>query len=198
MVPGTFYSAGGIILAGPAASLASAGYVSLEAAGGQLLANASIAAYTAQSSPVLMAGIVGGVDAALQSNGDPGAILMGAALPAAQTRILTMPGLPPAPRGTNEQSPILDASFWARQRIPTRISPTGRTEINEIFKPSTRGAAPYRKLAEYDNFGRLRKITDFSDHNEQNIHPNPHYHLFDFFGNRVVNPENGSLIFQGD
>ncbi len=98
----------------------------------------------------------------------------------------------------NADYPKIPTEVWEKQRIPKQVTPTGKPQIREVTKPSSRGAAPYRKVAEYDEYGRLRKITDYTDHAEPHIHPNPHHHLFGTDGAKIRNPDDGSFIFPGE
>jgi len=61
----------------------------------------------------------------------------------------------------------------------------GIRRIEKIKPSSKNGVAPYRKVAEYDEFGRLRGITDYTNHGMPSQHPTPHHHLFDEFGNKI-------------
>ncbi|MEZ6033746.1 MAG: polymorphic toxin-type HINT domain-containing protein [Planctomycetaceae bacterium] len=80
----------------------------------------------------------------------------------------------------------LPGSFWAKPRVSPRISPTGRPVNISVLKPGSKlGVEPYTKIAHYDEFGRLRAISDFTDHGTPLVYALPHYHLFDLLGNKV-------------
>lgn len=86
--------------------------------------------------------------------------------------------------GTLVHNNCIPDHIWINKRVELQVTP-GIRKI-EVIKPSSKvGVAPYRKVAEYDELGRLRAITDYTDHGRPAAHPVPHHHLFDELGVRI-------------
>ena len=74
----------------------------------------------------------------------------------------------------------------------------------ERMQISTDGKTSYRAIQHFDEFGRLKADTHFSDHllSTGVEHPNPHYHLYELInrgkdGSRLIDPNTGKRYFPG-
>ena len=82
-----------------------------------------------------------------------------------------------------------------------QVSPGIRVSHTETV-PSSRAGEVYERTTFYDEFGRRRKVTDYTDHSMSDGHTNPHDHYYDeFYDNglyvnkKIKNPETGSTTF---
>lgn len=80
---------------------------------------------------------------------------------------------------------LLPDSYWQNKQAPLQITPTGRIEMIETMKASSKSGKTYRSITHYDQYGRMIGQTHHSHHGYINpsssqFHPNPHHHRYHY------------------
>lgn len=85
--------------------------------------------------------------------------------------------------------PALPDDYWKNKKAPTQVPP-GTERITDE-KPSSRKNETYERTTYYDEYGRSVGQTHGTDHNEPEVHPNPHHHTRDPKTGQESGPKSG-------